>query len=147
MKRILLTGPEVREVLETGRVTIRKAILPAPMMVTDNSVEPWSGEPSVLMQLLSENKRGPSLGQPGDKVWVAEDWAWSGFASMPPMPQYLAFIKYADTMTQRDTKKSRATMPQWASRLTLEIVTVRVERTDKWEWVYEMKRVEQGESE
>jgi hypothetical protein len=37
---------------------------------------------------------------------------------------------------------STSLLPEWASRLTLEIESVRVERGDKWEWVWELKKVE-----
>lgn len=83
---------------------------------------------------------------PGDRLWVREtwcpgDWWTSGVAHDPPEDiRYAAdnsAISYAtgaplpiDTSGWSDPKRWRPSifMPRWASRITLDVVSVRVER-------------------
>ncbi len=72
-------------------------------------------------------------GQPGDKLWVRESFAHVYRTNAAPLarsPDDLAYM--ADDMTpDRDLYgawKPSIHMPRWASRITLEIVSVRVER-------------------
>lgn len=73
-------------------------------------------------------------GSPGDRLWVRETW----FSSTPKTPSR---VRYAadDLIRLEDGLFARAVckppkwrpsifMPRWASRITLEIVAVRVER-------------------
>lgn len=60
-------------------------------------------------------------GQPGDRLWVRESW-WMDEDDQP-------IIFYAATDQQSNIPLySPINMPRWASRITLEIVNVRVER-------------------
>ena len=61
-------------------------------------------------------------GAPGDRLWVRETFAMES----PTCPVYLA--DQTDKTTVERWKPS-IHMPRWASRLTLEIVSVRVERS------------------
>ncbi|VAM22601.1 Uncharacterised protein [Enterobacter hormaechei] len=74
------------------------------------------------------------FGQPGDRIWVRETWAEAG-ASAPDLKLYRA--NYPEHVTSGyenvpPAEEIRWTpsihMPRWASRLTLEITGVRVER-------------------
>lgn len=69
-------------------------------------------------------------GAPGDRIWVRETWATLGSNRRPP------FVYRADTDGERvrvDAPwRSPRFMPRAASRLTLEIVDVRVERV---QWI------------
>jgi hypothetical protein len=70
-------------------------------------------------------------GQPGDRLWVRETFAvqpdlWAMDHGQQPM-HYLADI--SDRSTIEDyTGKPSIHMPRWASRITLEVTAVRVER-------------------
>jgi len=177
VRRILLTGPEVREVLETGRVIVRKAAPIADIRFTEqkDGFISWSAifsKPLTSRKILSthggtyideEQARHyigsgwNPLGVPGDKVWVAETSSansygglWPAFDHAEVRVNYACdgatifwMINGANKENFKSWKnRSSAAMPQWVSRLTLEIVAVRVERGDKWEWVYELKQVQ-----
>jgi hypothetical protein len=64
-------------------------------------------------------------GQPGDRLWVRETWA-----EHPDFPGCRRAIYRADPECEYDTERWNPSihMPRWASRILLEIVSVRVER-------------------
>lgn len=67
---------------------------------------------------------------PGDRLWVRETWAVSTiYDGMPPRDIPQCGVRYAAT-DQRLGIKDRPSMfmPRWASRLTLTVTDVRVER-------------------
>jgi hypothetical protein len=68
-------------------------------------------------------------GQPGDRLWVRETWA--PHADMPTRAAIYRCDRggdYQDTTTPNFRWSPSIHMPRWASRITLEIVSVRVER-------------------
>ena len=74
-------------------------------------------------------------GQPGDGLWVREHWrAPASCDHLPPRSicdsEPLQFIADETTGAEAGFGKARRAfhMPRWASRITLEIVSVRVER-------------------
>ena len=80
----------------------------------------------------------------GDRAWVRETWGWSGLASMPPSPKHSQFLEYAASGVRTGRERfpnldpapealppkwrSPIHMPRWASRITLLIEDVRVQR-------------------
>lgn len=76
------------------------------------------------------------FGKPGDKLWVRENMALHGFGKpIAPQPQVnpagVRIWSYAadEIMVGRHGRVTPSIfMPRWASRITLEIVSVRVER-------------------
>jgi hypothetical protein len=79
-------------------------------------------------------------GQPGDRLWVRESWAQRGTWRIPAWPEADADDAYwsgteeviytADAVKPVTGWRGRPSihMPRWASRILLEIVSVRVER-------------------
>jgi hypothetical protein len=67
-------------------------------------------------------------GVPGDRLWVKETWAWSGTDKQitPSDPWYRATHYKGEDFGIR--WRPSIHMPRWASRITLEVVSVRVER-------------------
>jgi hypothetical protein len=71
-------------------------------------------------------------GAPGDTLWVREAWrAWSQYDDWPPsrLPPGVDVQYIADASAPWASRyRSPRFMPRWASRLTLEIKSVHVER-------------------
>lgn len=75
-------------------------------------------------------KRCP-YGQPGDGLWVREAWkAHTTFDHLPPrdIPQSHVWYMADDGYKAESRYRQGMFMPRWASRITLEVVSVRVER-------------------
>ncbi len=120
---ILFSGEMVRAILEgrktmTRRVAKYKGTGGLPPMMNEGEEEAWC-----------------PYGQVGDRLWVRETWRGKGYAH--------SFIEYrADMGCKQDVGwghplpvrwgdgkwKPSIHMPRWASRITLEITGVKVER-------------------
>lgn len=103
---IIFTGESVRAILDGRKTQTRRVCLGAREQSTAHDWHP---------------SRCP-YGVPGDRLYVKETWAQS---------EATAGIVYrADAETVEGVYKWRSSMfmPRWASRITLEVVAVRVER-------------------
>jgi hypothetical protein len=111
---ILFSGPMVRAILE-GRKTITRRVLKLQDYDGGNCYETRDG---ILRDILSLCP----YGIPGDRLWVRETWADPCGKRIP--------VYRADEATAYQNVKWRPSifMPRWASRITLEITRVRVER-------------------
>lgn len=70
-------------------------------------------------------------GQPGDRLWVREAWkAHTTFDHLPPrdIPESHIWYMADDGYKAESRYRQGMFMPRWASRITLEITGVRVER-------------------
>jgi hypothetical protein len=71
-------------------------------------------------------------GKPGDLLWVREAWrAWSQYDDWPPsrLPPVVDLQYIADASAPWSSRyRSPRFLPRWASRITLRITDVRVER-------------------
>ena len=70
-------------------------------------------------------------GQPGDRLWVREAWSTHAcFDRYAPseLTRIRSFHYWADGDLVTGKKRPSIHMPRWASRITLEITSVRVER-------------------
>ena len=131
---ILFKPDMVNAILEGRKTQTRRIVKPQPEMVSDRRIEPWEGDPAALKILLERNKRGCPYGAPGDVLWVRETFSgpW-GCRRLKPTdwPKGCPIWYWADG-DQSDFEatgpKPSIHMPRWASRLTLEITDVRVER-------------------
>lgn len=144
---ILMNGDMVRATLRdiNPKTQTRRIIDPAPMMVTANESRPWEGDPAILMQLMKSTGRKCKYGQPGDRLYVREnfqpfyaegrehgvdrpDWdTGEGYApSYPATDGVNEFIDGDDNITSRVWPSIH--MPRWASRIDLEITGLHVER-------------------
>ena len=144
---ILFTGSMVRALLDGSKTQTRRIMKNPP---TPSEHFPWLGVkslrgpghfvyPNALRQILSECP----YGQIGDRLWVREkfqplyaegyefrsvDWdTGKGYAiSYPATDGIHEYIDPDDNITS--ACKPSIHMPRWASRILLEIVSVRVER-------------------
>ncbi len=126
---MLFSTPMVKAILEGRKTRTRRVIKP---QYTDWQGHHWYGKPSAFhLQFndftLEDIKAHCPYGQVGDRLWVREthfiggikpnEWAWyrSGF----------------DGDEEGVVWRPSIFMPRWASRLTLEITEVRVERVQE----------------
>jgi hypothetical protein len=120
---ILFSAPMVRALLDGMKTQTRR--------IADDFIGfAGSGQPLTV--------RGGSpceyvcpYGQPGDRLWVREAWkAHSVFDNVPPRDIPKTCVWYPADSGYMPGSRARPSihMPRWASRITLEIVSVRVER-------------------
>jgi hypothetical protein len=135
---ILFSGPMVRAILGGSKTQTRRPVMPQPSFndVIRPEGEIWKG------LLANVHCRCP-FGQPGDRLWVRET-AWyddcfggraffengdvvqkgEGIISKAPHPCSREMFEACGLQKCRPSIH----MPRWASRLTLEVTAVRVER-------------------
>ncbi len=153
---ILFSGPMIRALLEGRKTQTRRVVKPQPahphVFRALNGAE-WCDDPGVFLWDAKweddDGRHGVFVGearcpygQPGDRLWVKEPW-WHYSA---PYLEQAGFV--GGTVTRLGekvghwhpngdfnpadygiwTKKGPRFMPRWASRITLEITDVRVER-------------------
>lgn len=147
---ILFSGPMVRAILARTKTQTRRLIKPQP---TQGSTEAFVGmdgiwrfsQPTARCPVshATDDVRCP-YGQPGDRLWVRETWRPVGaFADMAIKEIGKYFHSPATAMSDHLRFKAddkphdggdaepwlpSIHMPRWASRITLEITAVRVER-------------------
>ena len=147
---ILFSGPMVRAILAGRKTQTRRVMHNQPRWCSSNQGGYWwYGHPkngpgdavvdwSVVLddahlRVIGTKGRGWGAhagcphGDPGDRLWVRETWAAGGLAS--PDDRTPAYAVDADPDVRRLIRwRPAILMPRWASRITLEITNVRVER-------------------
>jgi hypothetical protein len=112
---IIFSGEMVRAILEGRKTQTRRVIKPQPSNIRKSPFSKSGLEDIHGWEIKLK------YGQPGDRLWVRERW-WMDEDDQPA-------IFYASTDKWSDIPmKSPIFMPRWASRITLEIVSVRVEK-------------------
>ena len=132
-KPIIFSTEMVRAILEGRKTQTRRVIKPQPI---ERQRIVLTITPSVVA-LMNELGRQINLiecpyGQVGDRLWVRETWA----ADIPGCERGLSYRSdHADPLGDGPSYPMRwrpsIHMPRWASRITLEIVKVRVERVQE----------------
>jgi len=131
---IIFSGPMVKAILE-GRKTQTRRIVKLPKWSTGDwsDFDLYESGPRVVPMVICENT-GCLAGVaprflPGDHLWIRETWAHEPGSH----PDDAGFL-YRATDPGWDAEpsglrwKPSIFMPRWASRITLEITNVRVER-------------------
>jgi hypothetical protein len=134
-----LTTACVRAILAGGKTQLRQALDPQPPEGV--SIAGMDLEGRLTWTDGGHTARGEPcpLGGPGDRLWVRERWALPDDVDGPLEPeQARRHVRYlADEELSDDAERGIAAsgesrpagkMPQWASRLTLEITGVRLEQ-------------------
>lgn len=133
---ILFSAPMVRAILDGRKTVTRRAVKSTGMYAIDASIH---GEEVARRELAALATRCP-YGQAGRRLWVREAFsgphcmdASDGCKAVPPSKwgDCSRIWYWADgNPTEGDWTRPRPSihMPRWASRITLEIVSVRVER-------------------
>ena len=146
-KPILFSAPMVRATLEGRKSQTRRIIKPQPDAVLDG--EPYWHIGGYRTRIGAKRPFVCPYGQPGDRLWVRETCRAEELPSGLDGVRYLAddcFIPIENTEAASDAWLSLAAygqrlsghhkcrkvpdihMPRWASRITLEITGIRVER-------------------
>lgn len=129
---ILFSGPMVKAILE-GRKTQTRRIVKGPAQAAMSKDNPCDEEDGGVLWV----KQCP-YGQPGDRLWVRETWANLVGMGFDKNVAYRAESLGKDGKELSYSMEARIDfgikwkpsihMPRCASRITLEIVSVRVER-------------------
>ena len=143
---ILFSAAMVRAILAGKKTQTRRIVKPQPSNVcTDywrvvastrrSMIDTWIPRGGVPNEFGEFPKRGKHVrcpyGVPGDRLWVRE--CWGLFDTQPSDGPDRAHVFYRATDGNRrelryQLWRSSIHMPRWASRITLEVVAVRVER-------------------
>jgi hypothetical protein len=136
---ILFSAPMVRALLDGRKTMTRRAIKThrsdGTFVCVDHGAGWWpyrsaDGESEVMPDGCEYPYSSP-YGVTGDRLWVREKWAY-GIHALSAARDHESEIIYAATDSPQRRLDSRwrpsIHMPRWASRLTLEIAEVRIER-------------------
>jgi hypothetical protein len=141
---IIFSAAMVRAIFEGRKTQTRRIVKPPKWSMPwgMNEISLWNGAPTIPDDDDATYFIECPYGKPGDRLWVRETWR--------PVPIEISTHKKPNTFLtdagrefREDSDgpgpwKSPIYMPRWASRITLEIVSVRVERlqeiseTDCW---------------
>lgn len=158
MKPILFSTEMVRAILDGRKTQTRRTIKPQPEKSTvkfEQSVSPvhWQSRLPVDLRALYPDSLPTTIlgsifkcpyGQVGDRLWVRETWkTGKGLDNLPPKlsGEKSPFQYKADMTTIRGKDVTKYSpwgkwrpsifMPRWASRITLEITDIRVQRVQE----------------
>jgi len=133
---ILFNGAMVRALLDGSKTQTRRAVKPQPSPSSTEAFQCADGiwrfsHPTARCPVSHEadDVRCP-YGQPGDRLWVREAWTTHAcFDEIRPRDLTTRSLHYqADGQIKTGKNRPSIHMPRWASRITLEITGVRVER-------------------
>lgn len=117
---ILMSAPNVRPTMDGSKTQTRRVF-----KAKNGSLWPNPNDLPGMRQIL----RNCPYGQPGDRLWVREAWSTHAcFDHLPPSKCPKSIHYWADGEIQTGKARPSIHMPRWASRITLEITGVRVER-------------------
>lgn len=137
---IIFSGPMVRAILEGRKSQTRRVLKPQPNMGPDGKMVHLGGD---AWAELDGNMSGLwKLACPGDRLWVRETWApVSPDENWRPIKECNIEYRADDPNAKRaggwdeapyDAEairwRSPIHMPRWASRITLDVTEVRVQR-------------------
>ena len=148
---IIMSAPMVRAILAGRKSMTRRVVKPQPTSDDIDNV----GDCETIIDMATGSYIRCPYGHPGDRLWVRETWAWlewchqGSYAFTPPEeptypPHYVAadggrraVVHRAGTeknawgMKGEPKWRSAIHMPRTASRITLEVTDVRVERVQE----------------
>ena len=146
---ILFSGPMVRAILEGRKTQTRRIVKPQPelqlksarwMRCADEQHALFTQHDGELCGQMASTRKCP-YGKPGDRLWVRETWA--PFIRGDGGRGWVDLVRYRADGAERQVDdhedldrisekgyhwRPSIHMPRWASRITLEVVGVRVER-------------------
>ena len=140
---ILFSAPMVRALLAGTKTQTRRAIKPQP----DDNFYPIDVGLYHPLRIGRDGEERPMperfgayddqddypcpYGKPGDTLWVREAWGLMGLGGLSsrPTPLFKPGLVFAADSTEKPLRwRPSIHMPRWASRITLRVTSVRVER-------------------
>lgn len=134
---ILYTGSNVRAILEDRKSQTRRLLKPQPhawKQVNPTALGNAAWTFGVINNGVEQLDWKCPYGQPGDRLWVKETWRpyyeeeTGASGLLFRAGGYKETRAAMDVMSGNDHWKPSIFMPRWASRITLEITEIRVER-------------------
>lgn len=140
---ILFSGPMIRALLDGRKTVTRRVLEEPPGMLVDGRGTPFTTVYEQKEDSLQRRNILCRYGQPGDRLWVKETWRPEASSIGHRIGWKLTYaaddaVLFSDLARvdgswrcPKAAKNGNVTplfMPRWASRLSLEVVSVRVER-------------------
>ena len=125
---IIFSAPMVRAILAGTKTQTRRALAPDLFISSGGAVVRMASAGPATTGIREAHC--PYWRQPGDRLWVRETWAPRTLGAWPLMDQHMKPLYRAseDRPEWKRIWKPSIHMPRWASRITLEVTGVRVER-------------------
>lgn len=123
---VLMSAPMVRAILSGRKTQTRRPVSPQSAVLTDEMARAFGVRPP---EKQNTHVIACPLGTVGDRLWVRETWAWYGCEYLQDEVLYRA--DGAELPAGFEYWRPSVHMPRWASRITLEITNVRIERLDE----------------
>lgn len=128
---ILFSGPMVRAILEHRKTQTRRVVKPRPHSATNAMADgDWWPHRGRSYNLGHKSKSFAKdvgalcpCGTPGDRLWVRETWA-----CLDPERRTPVLYRASESPLREYVWRPSIHMPRWASRITLDVTDVRVER-------------------
>jgi hypothetical protein len=120
-KPIIFSGPMVRAILEDRKTQTRRIVKKAPWL--SDQIMNVPGTPYWTDGSGWDSCVKCPYGEPGGRLWVREAWQE---VDWPPTGPRVVYRADGDASPYR--WRPSIHMPRWASRITLEVESVRVER-------------------
>ena len=132
---IIFTDWQVRAVLDGRMTQVRVPVVPQPPLSEWGVSQPWETSAFQVGPRFGNSDecreyRSP-FGQPGDTLWVRETWDLFDTFERDEINDPGIVIYKADGASPTGTWRSPVTMPRWASRISLAVTAVRVERVQE----------------
>lgn len=140
---IIFSGPMVQAILEGRKSQTRRVVKPQPNSGPQGRMVDLGGGGWGLLDGDLSGEWGCPYGQPGDRLWVREAhaivpanayrWSEGVVQTVNPLDTYYAAIyrEGFDRSTGGLGWRPSIHMPRWASRLTLRVTEIRVQRVQE----------------
>jgi hypothetical protein len=152
-KSIILHADEVRQLLAGQPVTVKREVKPQPPAdcVLGETLRPWTYDPdgkdrsaALFWDVTGCDMWAVSIGDVGRALRVRETWGIDPNEYGWTEDVRGDFVEYKADWGEEKYHwgwLSPATMPAWASRMTVTVKAVTVEQVGgKWMWCYEIER-------
>lgn len=141
---ILFSGEMIRAILDGSKSQTRRVVKYIPALG-----EPYEWCPKLvhpeIERVIGDFRTYCPYGQPGDRLWVRETWTTlqtydhrRPSEGSPVWPIYYhadkshgKLVRWTDEEQELGKLRPSIFMPRWASRITLEVTEVRVERVQE----------------